>query len=126
WAVSPAYAKSANMAAFPPQRSTAMQPKVSVIIAAFNAEATLADAIRSALNQRDITIEVLVVNDASHDRTAEIVRTFPEPAVRLIDLAVNRGPGGARNAGLDEARGHWIAVLDSDDTMQPDRLAHMV
>ncbi|MFC6489125.1 glycosyltransferase family 2 protein [Nitratireductor sp. GCM10026969] len=103
-----------------------MQPDVSVVIAAYNAEDTLPDAIRSALNQRDITVEVVVVNDASDDRTAEIARGFPETAVRFVDLAENRGPGGARNAGLAEARGHWIAVLDADDAMQPDRLTRMI
>ncbi|WP_159588129.1 glycosyltransferase family 2 protein [Chelativorans xinjiangense] len=103
-----------------------MQPDVSIIIAAFNAEATLAGAIRSALGQREIAVEILVVNDASDDRTAEIAHSFLDASVKLIDLAKNRGPGGARNVGLDQAQGNWIAVLDSDDTMQPDRLVRMV
>ncbi|WP_163267672.1 glycosyltransferase family 2 protein [Chelativorans alearense] len=103
-----------------------MQPDVSIIIAAFNAEATLAGAIRSALGQREIAVEILVVNDASDDRTAEVARAFSDASVKLIDLAKNRGPGGARNVGLERAQGRWIAVLDSDDTMQPDRLVRMV
>jgi succinoglycan biosynthesis protein ExoO len=103
-----------------------MQPEVSIVIAAYNAEATLAEAIRSALGQNGVEVEIIVVNDASHDGTAEIARSFSESAVRLVDLARNRGPGGARNAGLKEARGQWVAVLDADDTMLPDRLARMV
>lgn len=103
-----------------------MQPEVSVVIAAFNAEGTLAEAIRSVLDQREVAVEVVVVDDASHDRTAEVASAFPEPAVRLVELPENRGPGGARNAGFEQARGRWIAVLDSDDAMQPDRLARMI
>ncbi|WP_265519655.1 glycosyltransferase family 2 protein [Nitratireductor luteus] len=103
-----------------------MQPEVSVVIAAFNAEATLAEAIRSALDQRSIAVEVIVVDDASRDSTAAIARAFSKQTVRLVELAQNRGPGGARNAGFEQARGRWIAVLDSDDAMQPDRLARLV
>jgi succinoglycan biosynthesis protein ExoO len=103
-----------------------MKPELSVVIAAYNAEATLAEAIRSALGQNGVEVEIIVVNDASHDETAEIARSFGEPLVRLVDLAKNRGPGGARNAGLEAARGQSVAVLDADDTMLPDRLARML
>ena len=103
-----------------------MQPDVTVLIAAFNAEETLADAIASALAQRDVSLEVVVVDDASGDRTLEIANSFADPRVRVFALPANRGPGGARNAGLREAAGRWIAVLDSDDTMLPDRMARMI
>lgn len=103
-----------------------MQPDVSVVIAAHNAEATLAGAIHSALAQRGATVEVIVVDDASTDGTATIARAFPEPAVRFVGLDENRGPGGARNAGFEQARGRWVAVLDADDTMEPDRLARVI
>lgn len=102
-----------------------MQPDVTVLIAAFNAEETLADAIASALAQRDVSLEVVVVDDASRDRTVEIASSFADSRVRVFALTANRGPGGARNAGLREAAGRWIAILDSDDTMLPDRLARM-
>lgn len=102
-----------------------MQPDVSVVIAAYNAEATLAEAIGSALAQRGVEVEVIVADDASRDGTAAVAHAFPEPTVRLVRLAENRGPGGARNAGLAAARGRWIAVLDADDTMEPDRLARL-
>ena len=103
-----------------------MQPDVSVIIAAYNAEAGIARAIRSALGQQGVTVEVIVADDCSTDGTAAIVRGFAGDGVRLVRLPHNLGPGGARNAGLAAATGAWLAILDSDDTMRPDRLARMI
>jgi succinoglycan biosynthesis protein ExoO len=103
-----------------------MQPDVSFVIAAFNAEASLARAVRSALDQRNVTVEVVVVDDCSSDGTLEIARSFPGDAVRVVALEKNRGPGGARNAGLEVAEGRWIAVLDSDDTVYPERIERMI
>ena len=103
-----------------------MQPDVSVVIAAYNAEEGVARAIRSALSQVGVTVEVVVVDDQSTDATVKIVRGFAGDGVRLVALTRNVGPGGARNAGLDVATGRWIAILDSDDTLLPDRLARMI
>jgi succinoglycan biosynthesis protein ExoO len=103
-----------------------MQPDVSFVIAAYNAEASIAHAIESALAQQDVSVEVIVVDDCSRDRTLEIVRSFPPAQVKLIALERNRGPGGARNAGLEHAAGRWVAVLDSDDTVHPGRLRRMI
>jgi succinoglycan biosynthesis protein ExoO len=103
-----------------------MQPDVSFVIAAFNAERTIARAIESATAQRDVTVEVVVADDCSIDRTVEIARSFPPELVRVVSLERNRGPGGARNAGFEIARGRWVAVLDSDDVVYPDRLARMI
>jgi succinoglycan biosynthesis protein ExoO len=103
-----------------------MQPDVSFVIAAFNAQASLARAIRSALDQRDVTVEVVVVDDCSSDGTLDVARSFPGDAVRVVALEKNRGPGGARNAGLEAAEGRWIAVLDADDTVYPDRIGRMI
>jgi len=103
-----------------------MQPDVSFVIAAYNAEVDIARAIESALAQRDVSVEVIVVDDCSRDRTVEIARAFPPEQVKVIALDQNHGPGGARNAGLDAATGRWISVLDSDDTVRPDRLRRMI
>jgi succinoglycan biosynthesis protein ExoO len=103
-----------------------MQPDVSFVIAAFNAERSIARAIESALAQREVSVEVVVVDDCSNDRTVEVARSFPAEQVRVVELEKNRGPGGARNAGIGVARGRWIAVLDSDDAVYPDRLGRMV
>jgi succinoglycan biosynthesis protein ExoO len=101
-------------------------PNVSVVIAAWNAAATIENAISSALAQTGVSVEVIVVDDASPDDTAARVEAIIDPRLRLVRLAANRGPGGARNAGFAEAQGNWIAVLDSDDTMAPDRLTRMI
>lgn len=103
-----------------------MQPDVTFVIAAYNAESSIARAIESALAQRDVSVEVIVADDRSNDRTVEIARTFPPEQVKVIALDRNRGPGGARNAALEAARGRWIAVLDSDDTVHPERLQRMI
>jgi succinoglycan biosynthesis protein ExoO len=103
-----------------------MQPDVSFVIAAYNAEQSVARAIESAQAQQGVTLEVVVVDDCSNDRTVEVARSFPPDQVRVVALEKNRGPGGARNAGMKVARGRWIAVLDSDDAVYPDRLARMI
>ena len=72
-------------------------PRISVIIAAYNAERTIARAIDSALAQTYPPLEIVVVDDGSADRTAEVVESYPAP-VRLIRQA-NGGPSAARNAG---------------------------
>jgi succinoglycan biosynthesis protein ExoO len=105
---------------------TSVPPDVTFVIAAYNAEQTIARAIESALAQRGVTVEVVVVDDCSSDRTVDVAEAFPHEQVRVVALPDNRGPGGARNAGLAAARGRWVAVLDSDDTVHPDRLSRMI
>ncbi|MEM6974026.1 MAG: glycosyltransferase family 2 protein [Pseudomonadota bacterium] len=100
--------------------------EVSIVIAAWNAEESLATAIDSALAQTGLDgVEVLVVDDASTDATAEIAGRYGPP-VSLHRLPMNGGPARARNAGFAMARGAWIAILDSDDRMAPERLSRML
>ena len=87
--------------------------QISVIIPAYNREAYVGEAIRSVLAQTLPPEEVIVVDDGSTDRTGEIARSFGKP-VRCISQE-NQGVGGARNTGLGEATGNFIALLDSDD-----------
>lgn len=101
-------------------------PDVSFVVAAFNARETIGRAIESALAQFEVTVEVVVVDDKSTDGTAELVRYFGDPRVRLIELPVNGGPAAARNAGFAAACGRWIAVLDADDEIVPERSAAMI
>lgn len=103
-----------------------MQPDVSFVIAAYNAETTLRRAIDSALAQSGVMVEVIVVDDCSTDATLGLARSYLDQRVRVLALEANRGPGGARNAGLDAANGRWVAVLDSDDAVLPGRLAAMI
>ncbi|TCR71843.1 glycosyltransferase family 2 protein [Rhizobium sp. BK376] len=101
-------------------------PDVSFIIAAYNAEDTLERAIDSALGQGGVSMEVIVVDDCSTDGTRSLAENHGDPRVRVVALPRNGGPSAARNAGLDVATGRWVAVLDSDDAMRPDRLARMI
>ena len=91
---------------------------VTVIVPAYQAEAYLEDALRSALTQTHRELEVVVVDDGSTDRTAEIAAAHP---VRLLRQP-NGGPAAARNAGLAAARGAFIAILDADDVWPAERL----
>ena len=98
-----------------------MVDTVSVIIPAYNGAAYIARTVASALAQTHQPLEILVVDDGSKDRTAEIVAAMPAP-VRLI-LKENGGPASARNLGAREAKGEWLALLDADDLWQPEKLA---
>lgn len=103
-------------------------PDVSVIIAAWSAQGFIAPAIRSALAQDGVRVEVILVDDASPDDTVGAARAAAEGDRRLrIDtLASNGGPARARNRAIDLARGRYIAVLDSDDSLEPGRLEALV
>jgi succinoglycan biosynthesis protein ExoO len=103
-----------------------VQPDVSFVIAAYNAEATIDRAITSAVAQRNVSVEIIVVDDKSRDGTLDLAKSYPQDLVRVVALAQNRGPGGARNAGLELARGRWVAVLDSDDAVYPERICTMI
>jgi glycosyltransferase involved in cell wall biosynthesis len=97
-----------------------MDPTVSVIIPAYNAAGHVTRAVKSVLGQTHAALEVLVVDDGSKDRTAEVVAAMPPP-VRLIRKE-NGGPASARNLGAREAKGRWLALLDADDWWFPDKL----
>ena len=101
---------------------------VSVIVANYNGEKFIADAIRSACNQSLRSIEVIVSDDASTDSSIQIVKSLiaEDSRIRLIESGVNGGSAAARNRALDVARGQWISILDSDDLMHPDRLQCLI
>jgi Glycosyl transferase family 2 len=96
--------------------------KVSVLIPAYNQAQFLGDAIRSVLDQTYSNFELIIVNDASTDNTAEVVGQFDDARIRCITHEQNRGLSAARNTGIRVASGDLIALLDSDDYYHPDKL----
>jgi glycosyltransferase involved in cell wall biosynthesis len=99
-------------------------PQVSVIIPAYNGRAYIAEAIESVLGQSFTDFELLVVDDGSTDDTAAIIQTYGR-RVRYL-YKTNGGPGSARNLGIQQAKGEYIAFLDQDDLWLPNRLAEQV
>ena len=97
---------------------------ISVVVPAWRAEKTLAAALDSVLAQTWREIEVLVVDDASPDGTLALAESYAarDPRVRVIAQKENGGVSRARNRGVREARGEWIAFLDSDDLWMPEKL----
>lgn len=101
---------------------------ISIIMAAYNAEKTIEQAINSVLRQTYTDFELLVVNDCSKDRTVELVKSIAatDSRVRLISNVKNSGVSYTRKHGLEEAQGAWIAILDSDDAWAPEKLEKQI
>ena len=97
---------------------------VSVIIPAFNAEAFLKGSVHSVQGQFCTPREIIIVDDASTDRTTELARRLAseDGRIRVLSLDRNGGPSTARNTGLAAAKGTWITFLDADDSYDPRRL----
>jgi len=102
--------------------------KVSIIMAAYNAEKTIRQAIESVLAQTYSDFELLIVNDCSKDQTQAIVEEYSQrdARVRLIVNPHNMGVSLTRMNGLNAATGEWIAVLDSDDAWMPEKLEKQI
>jgi glycosyltransferase involved in cell wall biosynthesis len=97
---------------------------VSVVITTYNRSNLVGRAIASALHQECGELEVLVVDDASTDRTEDLVKTS-FPGVRYVRQETNRGLCAARNRGIREASKAWVLFLDDDDTLKPGALARI-
>lgn len=97
---------------------------VSVIMAAYNSSAHIAESIESVLAQTYTELELLITDDCSTDETVEIVKSYAarDGRVHLFQLKENLGAGVARNKSIHEARGRYIAFCDSDDTWLPEKL----
>jgi succinoglycan biosynthesis protein ExoO len=103
-------------------------PQVSFIVAAFNVAPYVAAAIDSALQQTDVEVEVVVVDDASSDATANIVAEIAkrDSRVTLVRRSTTGGPSVARNTAMEMARGEWLAILDADDLVPPQRTRRLI
>jgi glycosyltransferase involved in cell wall biosynthesis len=94
-------------------------PLVSVVIPAYEAEATIAATIASVLKQTFERFEIIVVDDGSRDATSEVVQAIADPRIRLHRSRRNRGRCWARNQGVELARADVLACLDADDLYAP-------
>ena len=104
-----------------------MGRRVSVIMPAYNAEKYVAESIRSVVGQTYADWELVVVDDGSTDRTAEVVRSFASADGRVkYFFQQNGGQGKARNAGIRESGGELVAFLDADDLWEAEKLALQV
>jgi teichuronic acid biosynthesis glycosyltransferase TuaG len=113
----------------PQTKVTPVKPSlVSVIMAVYNGEAFIEEAIRSVMAQTYPHWELMVVDDCSRDGTARIVSKLAkeDPRIKLIRRKVNGGLAEARNHGIAESQGRFIALLDSDDIWLPQKLAVQV
>lgn len=101
---------------------------ISIIMAAYNAEKTIEQAINSVLSQTYPDFELLVVNDCSTDKTAMLAEAIvkKDDLVRLISNEKNSGVSYTRKHGLEEASGEWVAILDSDDAWAPEKLEKQI
>ena len=101
---------------------------VSIITPAYNAAAYIAETIESVLNQTYTNWEMLIVNDCSKDNTAEIVESYAkkDKRINLINLKQNSGTAIARNAAIQNAKGRYIAFLDSDDLWKKEKLQKQI
>ncbi len=109
-------------------RQEAGTVRASIVIPAFNAESTIEQAIESARRQTEQRLEIIVVDDASSDRTPAIVAEMAksDARIKLLSQPANTGPAAARNRGIAAAKGDWIALLDADDSYLPERLEKLL
>jgi succinoglycan biosynthesis protein ExoO len=101
-------------------------PKASVIIPVHNAERFLETAIRSVLHQSFQDFEIIVVDDASTDRSSEIINSFRDPRIRCVRNSSCQGSSLSRNRGISISQGEWIVLLDADDAWHPERLTRLM
>jgi Glycosyl transferase family 2 len=103
-----------------------MRPKVSVVMASYNHAAFVRQSVESVLDQSFAEFELVITDDGSRDGTAEVVRRFADPRIRLQVFPENRGAVDALNDAITRSCGEYVAVLNSDDYFLPEKLARQV
>jgi glycosyltransferase involved in cell wall biosynthesis len=99
---------------------------VSVVVPTYNSSEVLPRAIESVLSQSLDDLELIVVDDASTDRTDTVVSRYDDPRLRYVRHETNRGGSAARNTGIEHACGTYVAFLDADDEWHPEKLERQV
>ncbi len=97
-------------------------PLVSIVIPVYNREKFIGRAINSVLQQSYKNLELIIVDDCSHDDSLKVIRSFKDKRIKVIALEQNSGANVARNKGIMASRGEYIAFQDSDDEWLPDKL----
>ncbi|MES2315494.1 MAG: glycosyltransferase [Patescibacteria group bacterium] len=101
-----------------------MEKLISIVVPVYNAEKYIGETLHSIVRQTYKNFEVLVVNDGSIDNSADIIKAFADKDSRInLINQVNKGLSGARNTGMAQAKGEYIAIIDSDDLMLPNKIA---
>ena len=122
----PSKAPSSTATVSPDGQYSPVDPLVSIVIPAYNAEKDIAQAIRCAVSQTYPQIEVIVVDDGSQDKTVQTARDILKSSFNgrwsVLELGVNRGASAARNFALKQAKGEWVQFLDSDDAIATDKI----
>ena len=103
-----------------------ISPYISVIMAVFNAEASLRWAIESILNQSFHNFEFIIINDGSNDNSRNIILSYADTRIKLIENSENMGLVYSLNAGVAQSCGKYIARMDADDISFPDRFQQQV
>lgn len=103
-----------------------MSDLVSIITPSYNTGRFIAETICSVLAQTYENWEMIIVDDCSKDDTDKVVATFDDPRIRYLKNETNSGAAVSRNRALREAKGKWIAFLDSDDLWAPDKLEKQI
>ena len=101
-------------------------PKVSVVMASYNHEKYVAETIESVLTQTYQDFEFIITDDGSPDETVEVIKKFADPRIKLFCFPKNQGACVAINNCIKEAKGEYIAVINSDDVWMPDKLEKQV
>ncbi|MCQ2211391.1 MAG: glycosyltransferase [Paludibacteraceae bacterium] len=103
-----------------------MNDLVSIIMPAYNTEKYISESIQAVLNQTYTNWELLIVDDCSTDSTTAVVESIKDPRIHLLKNEHNSGAAVSRNYALREARGRWIAFLDSDDLWDATKLEKQI
>lgn len=103
-----------------------MSEKVSVVIPVYNAEKFIKATVDSVLKQTYENIEIILCENGSKDNTVDIIKSIDDPKVKVLYLGENKGAAEARNAGVMEATGDYVAYIDADDLWVPQKLEKQI